>query len=209
MATISIGDVSKNYYVRADGKVYVYGGKQNAIDHINLYSKKARVQSTHYMGAIKMEKIIVRNKVLNKGYTSSNFIRMTADYSFKSFDDFIKEYGLGKIMNELFEEYINSGLLSETVIFKNYKKILLEGRDNEDFKIMYKIDQDFCVSLTENIYIYHIVPPIEIMKEKLIPWNYLDSKIYAGDTWWDDDDTIIKDIKKLSIVDFIKKYKAY
>lgn len=124
-----------------------------------------------------MEKIIVRNKLLKKGYTSSNFIRMTADYSFKSIDGFIKQYGLSKIM--------------------------------DDFKIMYKIDKDFCVSLTENIYIYHIVPPIEIMKEKLIPWNYVDSKIYAGDTWWEDDYTIIKDIKKLAIVDFIKKYKAY
>ncbi|MDQ2087131.1 hypothetical protein RBH29_11910, partial [Herbivorax sp. ANBcel31] len=28
MATISIGDVSKNYYVRSDGKVYAYGGSQ-------------------------------------------------------------------------------------------------------------------------------------------------------------------------------------
>lgn len=134
---------------------------------------------------------------------------MTADYSFKSFDDFIKKYGLSKTMDELFEEYINSTSLSETDLFKNYKKTLVEEKENEDFKIMYKIDQEFCVSLTENIYIYHLVPPLEIMKEKLIPWNYVDSKIYAGDTWWEDDDTIIKDLKKLSIVDFIKKYKAY
>ncbi len=156
-----------------------------------------------------MEKIIIRNKVLKKSYTSSNFIRMTADYSFNSFDEFIKEYGLSKIMDELFEEDISVTLLNETVLFKNYKKVLVKEKENEDFKIMYKIDKDFCVSLTENIYIYHLVPSFEIMNERHIPWNYVDSKIYAGDTWWEDDDTIIKDIKKLSIVDFIKKYKAY
>lgn len=156
-----------------------------------------------------MEKIIVRNKVLKKGYTSSNFIRITADYDFRSFDELIEQYGLNKLMDELFEEYTTSSNLNETVLYKNYEKILTDSKPNEDFIIMYKIDEEFCVSLTENIFIYHLVSPLKIITDRFIPWYYVDSKIYAGDTWWEDDNIIIEDIKKLSIVDFIKKYKAY
>lgn len=161
------------------------------------------------MGITNMDKLIIRNKVLKKGYTTSNFIRMTADNSFMSINEFIEEYGLIKIMAELYEEEISTRSINESVLFENYKKISSGKKDNDDFKIVYKIDQDYCVSLTKNIYIYHLVPLIEISNEKLIPWNYVDSKLYAGDTWWEDDATILKDIKYLSIIDFIKKYKAY
>lgn len=52
---------------------------------------------------------------------------------------------------------------------------------------MYKGDERFCVRLTVNIYIYHLVTPLEIMNQELIPWNYVDRKLYYGDTWWETD----------------------
>lgn len=74
---------------------------------------------------------------------------------------------------------------------------------------MYKLDDEFCVYLTDNIYIYHLVPSLEINNREVVPWSYVDSKIYAGDTWWEEDEEILSDLKSLSIIDFIKKYKAY
>ncbi|MCG8513616.1 MAG: hypothetical protein MI740_05705 [Halanaerobiales bacterium] len=73
---------------------------------------------------------------------------------------------------------------------------------------MYKIDDEFCVSLKENIYLYHLVAPLEIGGKIFIPWSYVDSELYIGDTWWENDEVILNDLKCLSIVGFIKKYKA-
>ncbi len=156
-----------------------------------------------------MEKIVVRKKVTKKGFVSSSFIRLTADYDFESVDDFIKKYSFSKIMNELFEENIQSESLNDTLLYEKYKQINVDGNENEHFEIMYRLDDEFCISLTENIYIYHLVPVLEINNQSIIPWNYVDSKIYAGDTWWEEDEDILNDLKSLSILDFIKKYKAY
>lgn len=95
------------------------------------------------------------------------------------------------------------------MIYKKYTQILDDGKENECFKVMYKLDDEFCVSLKDNIYIYHLVPSLRINDRGVVPWNYIDSKIYAGDTWWEADEEILSDLKSLPIIDFIKKYKAY
>ncbi|MCT4688502.1 hypothetical protein [Vallitalea sp.] len=156
-----------------------------------------------------MEKIIIRKKVISKGHVSSNFIRLTADYDFKSIDEFIEKYSLKKIMNDLFEEDISLESLNHTILYEKYNQILLDGKENEYFEVMYKLDEEFGVSLTANIYMYHLVPSIKIKNQEFVPWSYVDSKIYAGDTWWEEDEDILKDIKNISILEFIKKYKAY
>lgn len=156
-----------------------------------------------------MKKIIVRNKVAKKSLASSNFIRLTADYDFSSVDDFINKYSLKSIMSELYEEDIQSESLFEELIYEKYTQILDDGKENEYFEVMYKLDEELCVSLTNNIYIYHLAPVLEINEKEIVPWSYVDSKIYAGDTWWEEDEEILSDLKSLSMIDFIKKYKAY
>jgi len=42
----------------------------------------------------------------------------------------------------------------------------------------------------------------------LTPWFYADSKVYLGDTWWVDNAVVINDLSKLSIIDFLKKYRG-
>ncbi|GAA0741798.1 hypothetical protein [Clostridium oceanicum] len=112
-------------------------------------------------------------------------------------------------MRELFEEEIESEALKDTLIYKKYIEIVDYGKENKYFKIMYKLNDEFCVSIKEHIYLYHLVPMIEINNDMILPCNYVDSKMYIGDTWWQDDEEILGDLKKLSIIDFIKKYKAY
>ncbi|MGX8796056.1 hypothetical protein ACR6HW_08225 [Fusibacter sp. JL298sf-3] len=156
-----------------------------------------------------MERIVVRKKVTKKSLASSNFIRLTADYHFNSVDDFIKKYSLKSIMRELYEEDTQSESLYEELIYKKYAQTLDDGKDNEYFEMMYQLDDEFCVSLTNNIYIYHLAPVLKINEEEIVPWNYVDSRIYAGDTWWEEDKEILSDLESLSIINFIKKYKAY
>ncbi len=112
-------------------------------------------------------------------------------------------------MNELYEEDIQHEALVNELIYEKYTEILDNGKENEYFEVMYKINDEFCVSLTNNIYIYHLVPTLEINKKEIVPWNYVDSKIYAGDTWWEEDEEILDDLNSISIIDFINKYKAY
>jgi hypothetical protein len=70
--------------------------------------------------------------------------------------------------------------LNDTNIYKKYIKILDDEKENDYFEVMYKIEDEFCVSLTNNIYIYHLVPALKINEGEVVPWNYVDSKIYAG-----------------------------
>lgn len=74
---------------------------------------------------------------------------------------------------------------------------------------MYQVDDRFAVHLTGNIYLYHIAALEEEIYSQIVPWYYVDSKKYIGDTWWEEDEKIIEDLKELSLIEFYKLYKGY
>jgi hypothetical protein len=154
-------------------------------------------------------KIIVRNKVFRKGELASKFVILTSEYGFDSLMDFRKHFGDTYIMKELFDESIEQGRLEDSMIYKKYEEILESGKDNEMFSIMYKLKNDLAVSLSEHIYLHHIAKDLLINKEKILPWECVDSKIYIADTWWETDEDILNDLKSMSFIEFMSKYKAY
>lgn len=156
-----------------------------------------------------MEKVVVRNSITKKSYSSSKFIELTADYEFATVEEFVNKYGIKTIMFELFEDQIEDEVITNDKLYAEYLNVLESGKSNNSFLVMYKIDDEFCISISENIYLYHIVSGIEIADESLLPWNYVDSKLFLGDSWWESDEAIISDVQNLSIMEFIKKYKMY
>jgi len=62
--------------------------------------------------------------------------------------------------------------------------------------------------LGANIYLYHLAPENEFYT-KIVPWHYADGQKYLGDTWWEQDDEILESFQKLSVLDFLKRYKGY
>lgn len=160
-----------------------------------------------------MDKIIVRKKVLQKGYPGSALIFLTQGKRYSDEKKLVKDYGLQKIMKSLFDEDIESNCFSDTSLFESYSDILTQEkkecyRENENFIELYKIDEDFAVQLDKNIYLYHIIQKRDSYMN-IMPWYYSDSKLYIGDTWWMQNSEIIEDIQKLSIIEFMKKYKGY
>lgn len=154
-----------------------------------------------------MEKIIVRNNISKKSYSSSKFIELTADYNFVTVEEFINKYGLKTVMFELFNEKTEAEVITKDKLYIEYLKVLESGIANDSFVVMYKLDDEFCISITENIYLYHIVSGIEIANKTVLPWTYVDSKLFLGDSWWESDKDIISDIQNLPVMEFIKKYK--
>jgi hypothetical protein len=110
-------------------------------------------------------------------------------------------------MFELFDEKIEAEVITKDKLYIEYLKVLESGIANDSFVVMYKLDDELCISITENIYLYHIVSGIEIANETVLPWTYVDSKLFLGDSWWENDKDIISDIQNLPVMEFIKKYK--
>ena len=67
----------------------------------------------------------------------------------------------------------------------------------------------FGIVIDEHIYLYHYELDMCKQQNEIIPWEYMDSKKYIGDTWWFDDEEIINDIQQLPLTDFLEKYKGY
>lgn len=66
----------------------------------------------------------------------------------------------------------------------------------------------FGVVIDEHIYLYRYDMQVYNHQKDLIPWMYVESKKYLGDSWWNEDTEIIADLKTLSVVDFCEKYKG-
>jgi len=153
-------------------------------------------------------KIIVRNKEVDNAEISTKFSLMEAKKDFISIDDFISFFGISNIMKELFEENLEESELKKSLLYKEYKNIGLNPTNNNYFKVIYRMHKDIGLEICEHIYLYRIVSNLEINKEPLLPWYYIGNKKYIADTWWGKDEEIINDINKLTLVDFIAKYKG-
>lgn len=154
-----------------------------------------------------MEKIIVREKVLRLGQTWSNFLDMTQDKSYNSTKELLKDFNEKEVLSRIFQEDVNSSILVDSSLFKMYTKALYDGKDNEFFKVMYKINERFAVHVSKNIYLYHLTIKEQIYD--VVPWEYADSEKFLGDSWWEADEEILENIKSLSIIDFLDRYKGY
>lgn len=156
-----------------------------------------------------MEKIIIREKILELGQANSSYINMCGDIKYDSVEDFLQDYNYKISLNKIFGEEIDCEQLEQSSLYHSYLSTVKNQKDDNFFKILYKLDEEFAVHLAGNIYLYHLIPKNGEVYTSLTPWFYADSKKYLGDTWWEEDLEIINDLKKLSVVDFYKKYKSY
>lgn len=156
-----------------------------------------------------MDRIIIRTNVLNKGSVNSAFIELCNGEVFKTTKDFLEKYSFKKVMMKLFCEKLLNDNLENSDLYKDFMLSSKNKKDNKSFIVAYKIDNEFAVHLTSNIYLYHIIEKKDNIYTKLVPWYYADSKKYIGDTWWEKDEEILHSIERLPVIEFFKKYKGY
>lgn len=70
------------------------------------------------------------------------------------------------------------------------------------------MDDEFGVFIGANIFLFHLFPKGKIYSD-IVPWYYTDGQVYLGDTWWETDAEIVKNIQTLSVIEFIKNYKGW
>jgi len=112
-------------------------------------------------------------------------------------------------MMRLFGEELDCELLEQSTLYQMYISVLESQENNDFFSVLYRLDDEFALELSSNIYLYHLIPQKNDIYTLLVPWLYADGKKYLGDTWWEGDDEIINNIKSLSVVEFLKRYKGY
>ena len=155
-----------------------------------------------------MEKIIIRDNVLMSGHVKCGYRNLCVDKIYETLDSLKQDYSFSEIMKEIYSENVETDNLQDSLLYSNYLLTQQNNKDNDMFKIAYKID-NFALHLTHNIYLYHLVPEIDEIRPNITPWYYADSKKYMGDTWWETDEEIIESIQKLSVIDFFNRYKGY
>ncbi len=102
--------------------------------------------------------------------------------------------------------------LNETVPFKTllqeYRQ-LMEGQESTLFGRMYQLSETSGLIIDQNIYLYHSdTRPVWVNWEKN-RWAYMSGKKYLGDSWWFDDEEILKDIQEMNLIAFLEKYKGF
>ena len=156
-----------------------------------------------------MEKIIVREKILNLGQANSAYINLCNKNEYDTVEKFLKDYNVKTALSQIFGEEINCEPIEASKLFQTYLSVKNTQTENADFNICYSLDDEFAVHISQHIYLYHLVPKHGEIYTQLTPWFYADSKKYLGDTWWEEDEQVIDDLKKLPLISFYKKYKCY
>ena len=154
-----------------------------------------------------MEKIIVRGKRILGGYTTGASTIFFEGERYPTTESILEKYDFNELMGTIFLEEL-TGKLEDSSLYKAYEQAAKTGEDNDYFKIMYQCDEEFAVHLSDQINVYHLLEKDEAYLH-LIPWYYADSVRYMGDTWWEEDPEIIDNIKKLTLIEFMKVYRAY
>ena len=156
-----------------------------------------------------MERIIVRDRVLGIGHVNSAITSICANAEYKTFEQLEKDFGIVRIMKEVFLEDISSKDFLSSDLYLSFTDAQKVQKDNSDFKYMYRVDVDFAVHLSANIYLYHLVSKDDVLYPHIIPWYYVDSRVFLGDTWWESDEEILQNLIALTTVEFLKRYKGY
>mgnify|MGYP006956036617 CR=1 FL=1 len=156
-----------------------------------------------------MNTIVIRKKAYALGQVDSEFIRLNNEKAYSSQKKFVQDFGWKKIMSSLYDEAIDSDILTSCSLFNSYKTFL-SGSDsmNADFFKAYQINDIFAVSMGASIYLFYLIPKGEIYTD-IVPWYCADGQVYLGDTWWEQDDEILHNLQSLSVVDFLERYKGW
>ncbi len=147
-----------------------------------------------------MEKKIIRTKIV-QGLSSRMYQAIEDTETIKNTECKIdKEYLLQEVFNE---KDVSFDELSEEY------NVFQKTGNSKMFAWMYVINDNFGIVIDSHIYLYHYDKKMYEQQKVVIPWMYTESKKYIGDTWWFEDQEIIEDIQKLSLLDFLEKYKGY
>jgi len=113
-----------------------------------------------------MNKIIVRDKIIMCGHVNSSYNWLCEGKEYNSVESFLKDHGYKEVFKKIYEEEIDFEPLERSSLYQSYVSAFESQQDNDFFKILYKIDDDFAVHLTRNIYLYHLISTKE---KKYIP----------------------------------------
>lgn len=131
------------------------------------------------------KKIIVRNKVLHLGYVISASINFFHEPLEELLPASIKGISTQTILKELFQDEIETHDIPSSKLYQKY----LSAKSG----------------LVDNA-----VPDDEWgILASLIPWHYVDSCRFLGDTGWETDDEILENMNKMPVIEFLKHYKGY
>lgn len=138
-----------------------------------------------------MEKIILRKK--DAPHAASNYIKYESMGSPGDLTDFLK------IVYKDPEPY--------ELLKKTYEEHTRENK-SDHFCTAYLLGKDLAVVIDQHITFCTLCERTENPNEKRIPWRYICSSRYMGDTWWFTDEEILSDLMELNSVDFLLKYKG-
>ena len=147
-----------------------------------------------------MEKVIIRKQTL---HALSSRIIQRYDTSY-SLEELCIKYGKENVLKDIFSE----DSLSYKELCEKYQECY-EKESNNEFEIMYVLNSGFGVVINENIFLCYFNEELFNQQKAIFPWRYVESKKYIGDSWWYEDYEIVDDIQKLSLIQFLEKYKGY
>lgn len=152
------------------------------------------------MGGLVMERKIIRTQIVQG--ISSRIIQESGNE--ETLQDLELKLGIDGLLQRVFGE--------KTIFYQDlleeYNKFS-KGTESSLFAWMYVLNANFGIVIDEHIYLYHYNPDISNQQKKIFPWEYMDGEKYLGDVWWFSDDVILEDVKELSVLDFLEKYKGY
>ncbi len=156
-----------------------------------------------------ISRVILRNKIYKSSELPIRIENLKEENNFKELTEFTQRYGITNLINNIYNEDIIDETLQKSYIYSRYLEVLSSGIENEMFKVGYKIREDMVVRITNHIYVSRISEDYIVDKNRIVPWNCMESEVYIADTWWEEDKDILKDFVNLSYLDFIVKYKMY
>ena len=114
----------------------------------------------------------------------------------------VKQRDMDAVLEAVFSEQTPyKTLLRDYQSFSN-------GAASDYFARMYEINETYGVVLDAHITLYKLDPAMIRQQAAIIPWRYPIASMYLADTWWFSDEEILEDLVRLSLIDFIEKYKA-
>lgn len=151
-------------------------------------------------GELLVERIIIRTKTV-VGIASKVISECDDNDTLR---DLVSKHGEDYVLEKIFDECALSydSLLKDYENFKNGEKSL-------SFEWMYIIDSKYGITINEHISLYCNSGKAIEVQDSVFPWKYMESSKYIGDSWWFDDEEIIRDIQQLSLLAFLEKYKGY
>ena len=160
-----------------------------------------------------MEKVIVRKNILLPGYVNSEYGRLVfGDIRSKkncSKQELIDYCGIADLMDRLFKERIEVSNLESSILYKSYLSVVKSKKDNDDFIVAHRWDEDFAVHIDDKISLYRLVP-YHYVCSTITPWFYAEGNTYIGDNACEEsDETILESLCELSTVEFLRKYRGY